>query len=251
MKRFLSALLATVFVFSMSPATRAADTDPNAVLDKAIKALGGQEKLSKAEAATSKIKGTITINGNSNMFTGQVTVQGLDHRRLEFEGDFNGNPTKGMFVLNGDKGWTKFGDETHEMDAEAVAREKQSVYLQIIPATLVALKGKGFQLAAAEGTKVDDKPAVGIKAKGPDGRDFTLYFDQESGLPVKLVARVADFDGNEVTQETTFGNYKDFDGIKKATKAESKRDGHRYLEQEVTEFKVLDKVEPGTFAEPQ
>ena len=67
---------------------------------------------------------------------------------------------------------------------------------------------------------------------------------------VALVARVAGFQGNEYTQETTFADYKDFGGIKKATKVESKRDGQKYLEMEVGDFQVLEKVEPGTFDEP-
>jgi hypothetical protein len=48
--------------------------------------------------------------------------------------------------------------------------------------------------------------------------------------------------GREFTQETTFGDYKEFDGIKKATKIERRRDGEKILEQEITEFKVLDKI---------
>ena len=55
---------------------------------------------------------------------------------------------------------------------------------------------------------------------------------------------------DRTSSETTFGNYKDFGGIKKATKVESRRDGQRFIEQEITDFKVLDKVEPGTFDEP-
>ena len=57
--------------------------------------------------------------------------------------------------------------------------------------------------------------------------------------------------GREFTQETTFGDYKEFDGIKKATKIERRRDGEKILEQEITEFKVLDKIAPETFAQPQ
>ena len=51
--------------------------------------------------------------------------------------------------------------------------------------------------------------------------------------------------------ETTFGDYKDFGGIKKATKIEVKRDGEPFQKMEVTEFKVLDKVDPETFTEPK
>ena len=38
---------------------------------------------------------------------------------------------------------------------------------------------------------------------------------------MKIVAVVAGFKGDEFTQETTLADYKDFDGIKKATKVEN------------------------------
>jgi hypothetical protein len=121
----------------------------------------------------------------------------------------------------------------------------------VVPATLVALKGKGFTVKAAADEKVGGKPAAVLKVKGPDGKDFTLYLDKESGLPVKQVAKVAGFMGDEFTQETTFGSYKNFGGIKKATKIENKRNGMKFLTLEVTEFKALDKVDPKTFAKPE
>ena len=156
-----------------------------------------------------------------------------------------------MTVLNGDKGWRKFGDNKMDLDEDALANEKRRVYLQVIPSLLMPLKEKGFKLEAVAEEKVGDKPAAGIKVTGPDGKDFTLYFDKESGLPVKLVAKVVGFRGDEFTQETTYKDYKEFDGIKKATKAESKRDGEDFIKSEITEFKVLDKVDPKTFSEPE
>jgi hypothetical protein len=251
MKRFLGAVLVTALASVTGRAALADGPDASAILDKAIKALGGEEKLRKAEASTWKSKGKITFNDNANEFTSQATVQGLDHYRSEFEGEFNGNPTKGVTVLCGDKGWRKFGDNANEMDDEAVAREKRVVYLMVVPVTIVPLKGKGFRVEAAGEEKVGDKPALGVKATGPDGKEFTLYFDKESGLPVKLVAKVVGFQGEEFTQETTYADYKDFDGIKKATKVETRRDGERFVEVEVTDFKVLDKVPAETFTEPQ
>jgi hypothetical protein len=138
-----------------------------------------------------------------------------------------------------------------ELDKDSLAGQKRSVYLSVIPVTLVPLKGKGFKLESAGEAKVGDKPAVGIKATAPDGKDFTLYFDKESGLPVKMVAKVMGFMGEEVLQETIYGGYKDFDGIKKATKIESKRDGEKFQTAEVVEFKVLDKADAKTFTEPK
>ena len=184
-------------------------------------------------------------------FTGRSTVKGLDHYRSEFEGDFGGNQVKGVTVLAGDKGWRKFGDQNMAMDADGVANEKRSIYLQVIPTTIVPLKAKGFKVETAGEDKVGDKAAVVLKVTAPDGKDFKISFDKDSGLPLKLVAVVAGFMGDEFTQETTMADYKDFDGIKKATKVESKRDGERFVEVEILEFKALDKVESETFAEPK
>ena len=251
MKRFLLTALAIMFVCATVNLVRADDTDPSAVLDKAIKAMGGEEKLKKIDAFSWKSKVAITFNENTNQFTSHATLQGLDHYRGEFEGEFGGNPFKGVTVLNGDKGWRKFGDNKMDLDGDALANEKRQIYLQAIPSLLLPLKGKGFKIASAPEEKVGDKPAAGIKVTAPDGKDFTLYFDKESGLPVKLVATVVGFGGDEFTQETTFKDYKDFDGIKKATKADSKRNGEDFVKSEVTEFKVLDKVDAKTFTEPE
>src|SRR5262249_32646991 len=188
---------------------------------------------------------------NDSEFTSETTVQGLDHLRNTFEGDFGGNKVKGAVVIDGDKGWRQFGNDKMEIDKEGLAFEKRSVYLQVIPMPLVPLKDKDFKVEAAGEEKVDGKPAVGLKVTGPDGKDFTIYFDKESGLPVKQVAKVRGFMGEEFTQETTFADYKDFDGIKKATKVVAKREGEKFLESQITEFKALDKVDPKTFAEPE
>ena len=252
MARFIGGVLAALLLCVPAFTLRAADAkDAKAVLDKAIQALGGQEKLSNIKAATWKGKGKITFNDNDNDFTTQSTVQGLDHFRSEFEGDFGGMQIKGVTVLAGDKGWRKFGDNSMEMDKDAVANEKRSVYLQVIPMTIVPLRQEGYKTELAGEQKVGGKDAVGVKVTPPDGKEFTLYFDKESGLPVKLVAKVVGFQGDEFTQETTFSDYKEMGGIKKATKSESKRDGSKFLEVQITEFKVLDKADPKEFAEPK
>jgi len=251
MKWYLSLALVAFLMSGFAGLTWADDQAAKAVVEKGIKALGGDEKLGKAGSYTTKTKGKFIIDGNENAFTSQATHQGLDHYRSEFDGEFGGNPVKGVVVLKGDKGWRKFGDNNMDLDGDGVTNEKRTVYLSVIPATLVPLKGTGFKLEPAAEEKVGDKSAVAIKVTAPDGKDFKLYFDKESGLPVKLVANVIGFGGEEFTMETTYADYKDFDGIKKATKVESKRDGQKFAEVEITEFKVLDKVAPDTFSEPK
>jgi hypothetical protein len=253
MARFLGLVLVAALAAALGvPAARTADDkDATATLDKAIKALGGEEKLKSLKAFTWKAKGSLTFGDNESKFTSQATAQGLDHFRSEFQGEFMGNKVKGVTVVAGDKGWRVFGGRTTKLEKGALANEKRGVYLQLVPVTLLPLKGKGFKVEAGPEEKVGGKPAAGLKVTGPDGKTFTLFFDKESGLPVKQVAKVAGFGGMEFTQETTFSDYKEFDGIKKATKVEGRRDGTKFLEQQVTEFKALKKVDPKTFAEPE
>jgi hypothetical protein len=244
-------MLSVVFVFASAGTVRADEVQPDSVLEKAIKALGGEAKLAKAAAFSRKTKGTFSFGENKNDFTSETTVQGLDRYLSAFDGEFGGNKVKGVVVLNGENGWRKFGDNKSEMDKDAVANEKRTVYLQVVPNMVLPLIGKSFKVESAAEEKVGEKPAAVLKVTGPDGKDFNLYFDKDNGLPVKLVAKVRGFQGEEFTQETTFADYKDFEGIKQATKIEAKRDGVSFLKLELTEFKVLDKVDPKSFAEPE
>ncbi len=251
MKRVFGAALTAVLMMGPVSAIRADEKDATAILDKAIKAVGGEEKLAKAAAFSWKQKGTVTFGGNDNDMTGQSTLKGLDHYRFEMKGHFGENDFTGLVIVNGDKGSRKFGDDDHDMDEGELANEKRSIYLAISPVTILPLKSKGFKTEAAGEEKVGDKPAAVVKVTGPDGKDFKLFFDKESGLPVKMIAQVVGFGGEEYQQETTFVDYKDFDGIKKATKVESKRDGEKFLTFEITEFKALDKVDDKTFEKPK
>jgi hypothetical protein len=251
--RFLIAALATSLVLGFGRPALANDKEANALIDKAVKALGGAEKLGAAKAVEWKAKGKLRVNNSDNNFTNKMTSQGIDHFRNAFEGEFDGNPIKGVTVVAGDKGWRKIGDDSNKLEDDALANEKRTVYLQVTPEMPQLLKGGGFKLEVAEEEQVGGKPAAVLKVSGPDGKDFKLYFDKASGLPVRLTATVAPFygQGEEYKQDTTYSDYKEFDGIKRATKVETKRDGMKFIESEVTAFKVLDKVDPKTFAEPK
>jgi hypothetical protein len=133
----------------------------------------------------------------------------------------------------------------------SIAVEKRNAYLDVVPVLIVPLKRNGFKLDSASDEKIGDKAVAIVRVTGPEGKDFTLYFDKESGLPVKMNGLVADGEGEEAMHETTFEEYKDFDGIKVATRSRIRRGDKRYIEIEGMELKVLANVEPETFVEPK
>jgi hypothetical protein len=251
MRTLIGTPLAIIVACGFCTSARSAD-DPKAIVDKAIQAMGGEAKFSAAKGFTWKTKGKFIFGDNESKFTAETTTAGLDKHRGEFEGDFGGNTVKGLVVINGDKAWRRFGDMTMELSGDDVTNEKRTAYLQSIPAgLLLPLKSKDFKLEAAGDEKVGDADASAVKVTGPDAKTFTLYFDKTTNLPVKVTATVRGFDGSEYMQETTYSQFKDFGGIKKAAKHEVKRDGNTFIEAEIIEFKALDKIEPDTFDEPK
>ena len=244
MRGFLRVLVAVAF---LGIPVRAGQDDASEILNKAIKALGGEEKLNSVSAFTWVISGSVKANGRPTDMTMVATFNGLNQVRRQF----SSSSERRLAILDGDKGWYLSKGRSQAMNGEAIAQEKRDIYRQVIPALLVPVKRKGFKYEAAGKEEVRGKPASILKITGPDGKDFLLYFDDETSLPVKEVTRSLDADGKEQIEEVTFGDYKDFDGIKKATSIEIRTGARGLGYMEVTYFKILSSVDARTFAEPR
>ena len=171
MKQFLGA--AVVIVWFASPITpaRADEKDAKAVIDKAIKAMGGEEKLAKVRVITWKIKGMLTFDGNDGEIKGAEVSEGLDRDRRDFEADVNGTPVIGAMVVSGDKGWRKFGEAVTALDADAVAGEKRNASLaQHRP--LAAVERQGFQGRVGARRKSWRQASVGRRGNGTGRQGF-------------------------------------------------------------------------------
>jgi negative regulator of sigma E activity len=251
MRQFHRAIFWLAMTSSIAIPVRADEKEAKATIDKAIKAMGGEEKLTGIKAFSAKGKGQIALEGNDYDFTFEMTTKGIDQYRSSYEVEVDGKKFDGVTVLDGDKGWKKEAGEVKKLDGEALAVEKRNAYLDVVPILIVPLKHNGFKLDSASDEKIGDKAVAVVRVTGPEGKEFTLYFDKESGLPVKMNGLVTDGQGEEAMHETTFEEYKDFDGIKVATRSRIRRGDKRYIEVEGMELKVLANVEPETFVEPK
>lgn len=212
------------------------------VIDKGIKALGGEDNLAKFNVQTWKEKGTFYGMGDGLPYTGIYAIQWPNQFRMEIENVF-------IVVLNGDKGWIKAQGETREMTAKEMAEQKENHYGGWVT-TLLPLKDKAHKLALFDEIMVDNRPAVGAKVSHKDHRDVKLFFDKETGLRVKAELRVVDESGKEITQEMFFRDYKEIDGGKVPMKIEIKRDGKRFVEAENYDIKPAKKLADSVFARP-
>jgi hypothetical protein len=253
MRTVLRCWLTIGVVLAVSGLTRADEqADLKAIVDKAIKAHGGEDKLSKIKVVSTKAKGKFYGMGADGIdYTLESFIQAPDKMRIKIEGEAMGNKFEFTQVINGDKGWVTMGEGAEEMSKDQLTEGKANLYAGWV-AQLHPLKGKEFKLAALGDAKVGDKAAVGVKVSSKDQRDVNLYFDKKTGLLLKRESIVKDpmAGGADATEEVLFDDYKEKDGIKYPAKVTINRDGKKYVEGETTEYKVLDKIDDKTFEKP-
>ncbi len=114
MHRFLARLMMLGVLSLPTVTVLADDAHVAAVLDRATKALGGDQKLAGIKAVTWETKGRMTMllqGPESYHFSAKITVQGLNRYRSETEIDPTGERLKILSVLDDDRNWFRFGDD--------------------------------------------------------------------------------------------------------------------------------------------
>jgi hypothetical protein len=251
MRSYLSLSLSACVLVAYVGVSRGDEAaDAKAVIDKALKASGGEAKLSKIKAMMMKSKGTYYGMGDGLEYTAVSYWQAPDKEREEISFEADGKKMTLIFVFDGEKGWESIGGETKERDKSAVAEAKESMYIHHL-GMLYPLEDKAFKLTPLGEIKVGDKAAVGVKVGHKDHRDVNLLFDKKTNLLLKIETQVKDpKTDKEVTQEMVFDDYKEVDGIPLAKKVVITRDGKKFVEAETTETKIVDKHDAKLFEKP-
>jgi outer membrane lipoprotein-sorting protein len=237
----MNRLLPLAVLTLIAPSVRAdGPAEAHKIIDRAIKAAGRGDKV---PAVTMKGKGTFYGMGGELPYTGEWAIQLPGKMRMTIEGVFT-------IVVNGDKGWVSTNGTTMDFTAEQLAEQKESLYSDWVE-ELVPLKGEGFKLAVTGETKVNDKPAVGVKVSHEGHRDVTLYFDKDSGLLSKVDQTVKDEQtGKEMLQESVIKDYAKVGDVKIPSKMFVTRDGTKYIDGEMSDFKLSDSLPDSTFDKP-
>jgi outer membrane lipoprotein-sorting protein len=253
MQRLMCAACAAFLALAgASPARADEAADMKAVVEKAIKAHGGLETLSKYKAVTAKSKGVFHGLGQPIDYTSTLVYQEPDKVRVETEGEFMGVNFKRVEVVNGNKGWIQLMGNTDEMSKDVMAEVQERLHAQAV-AHLVALTNKDYKLSTLGEAKVGDRAAVGVRVEYKGRRDVNLFFDKENGLLLKSETRVKDVESGgdkEATQETYYSDYKKVEGMQVPFKVKVNRDGKLLVEAETTEFKPAEKLDDGQFGKP-
>jgi hypothetical protein len=220
--------------------------DAKALIDKALKAMGGAEKVAKLKAGVCKAKVTHQDKGTIDC---EVKWQDRAKGRLDGTLTEGGQTHTLLFVFNGDMSWEKKDGTTNDAPEGLVSAVKNAFHALRMPHLLPDLKGTAFKLSPLGEVKVNDQAAVGVAVSHKDYKDVSVYFDKKTSLPVKSEIRVTDPAGRELTVEYFYSDFQEADGVKHPMKITMKADDQEFAI-EISEIKAKDKLDDSEFAKP-
>jgi hypothetical protein len=226
-------------------------TETKKLLDRAIKAQGGREKVAKLRAMTWKGKADFEVAGQQISLKHDVSAQGWDQYRLELDLSINGNPQTLVVVQNGNKFWRSVGGNVKDISKDReVSFLRGFLYGMRLPQMLPAVaKDKEVKLSHLGELKVGDHETVGLSISRKGRPDLNIFFDKKSGLPVKSSVRLTVPGGQEKEFAFLFGEYKDFDGLKHFTKITIHVDDQDYVT-ELSEVQAAGELDADVFKQP-
>jgi hypothetical protein len=172
-----------------------------------------------------------------------------DKLRDTLELSIAGEKATVLTLMNGDTLSIEAMGKAIPITDEIKQAMKDAVAMMKVARLAPLLTDKGYELSLFGEAKVEDKPAVGVRVTAKGQKDVTLFFDVKTGLLVKVEHRtVQPGTGAEVTEERIILEYaKDKDGTPVPKKVLLKHDGKKFLEAEVVEITLLEKIDDSEF----
>jgi len=223
-------------------ANDAEQTKARALIDRAVKAMGGVEAVKKQKHILGEDRGTFYGMGQAQPYEGRFALALPTRWRMEIVDVFT-------MVIDGDKGWMVVQGATIPLEAAAVKEQQlqsQSGYVS----TLVPLlkPDKQYRLTSFGTDTIDGEECDGINVDRDGYRQVTLMFSRKTGLLKKVTSIVRDDQtGKEVADESIYSDYRKIGDLLAAHKVVIFRDGKKYVESETTKLEFPEKLDDALF----
>jgi negative regulator of sigma E activity len=254
MRKVLLVALGLGVALAMPSTGRAQDAEAKAIIDKALKAVGGIEQAKKLKKAfIAKAKGNIEVMGMKIDFTLDAYSQPPEKSKAVINLSINGMQLEIIQAFDGKKGWASVLGMVKDLEKEELDEHKAMIHVESVTNLLSLIDEKGFKMSTLGESKVGDTEVVGVQVTKKDQRDVNLYFDKKSHLLLKAEYRAMEpISKMEVAQEKIYSDYKELlPGLKMSSKQIVNNDGKRYMELEMTEVTAVERHDDSMFKKPE
>jgi hypothetical protein len=250
MRHTMLALLSAILL-GFSVGAKAADEDAKAIVIKAIKAHGGEEALTKYKASQAKNKGKIKLPGVGEIEIVQdISIMHPDMFKESVELDIANMKINIVTMVKGDKASMEANGKAVPITDPIKKLLQDAQYTMKVSRMVTVVKDKSFEFSSLGEIKVEGKPAIGVRISSKGHNDINLFFNKETGLLAKVESRGTDpMTEKEFTEERIILEYRDKgpEGVPLPKRILVKRDGEKYVEAEVLEVKLLEKIDESEF----
>jgi hypothetical protein len=221
-----------------SPAVFGQET-AKAVVERAVAAHGGAEKLSRARADRSRWRGVVWAGNASAPFTSEVTVR-LPKKYKSSVTLREGDRTRVVVhEVDGDAATITIDGVEQKVQGTHANQLRQTLELEAVMRLAPLLDEKAYVLTLLGDFRMGAQTLVGVLVKGGGQREVKLYFDRQTSLLVKAEQKI-DGDGKDVVQEVLYRDHRDVGGYKRPGRAAVYRDGKKVMEAELIDAVPLE-----------
>jgi len=210
------------------------------VLNRYVRALGGQPALSKLNSRV--MKGTFEIPARQISGTAELVMQAPDHFYSLVSIPEGGDH---ILVFDGKAGWSRDPQtglrELTGRALEELRRSSQFLYESRLRALFT-------QVRVVEKTMEEDRPVFVLEAVPAEGPAEQFYFDAETGLLLRHDSTQSTPDG-DIPIEHRYSNYISVDGVQVPTLLRH-RDSDLEWQVKFTEIRHNVPIDPAKFAKP-
>jgi len=165
-------------------ASASAQTEPTAVVKKAIEAHGGADALKKNPAGTYKLKGDMSVFGTDLGFTGDITYELPDKYRMTLDAELAGQKIAVVTVANGKKVKNTVNGQAAKIGDAERAEIAQAAKMQEV-SLLTPLLDPKYTLKAEPDAKVGDDEVAVLLVTAEGFKPTKLSFSKKTGYLVK------------------------------------------------------------------
>lgn len=236
--------LVCLFFFGMG---RACADEARTVLEKAIQAHGGADKLERTKRGRIKALVNGKSNGESFQWKWEETFDLPGRFHWTVEETAGGKTVIKEYLRDGTRGWGREGKNPFQK-AHVPQAEPLEEHWHAIPAQLLLFsRSKDTELKFL-GEEMKDGRRLAILSVRSPRTTADLYFDRATGLLARAVRPVPGLAEVNIA-ENTYDDYKQIQGVQYPM--HSKATNPKFsLDIKVASIEFLDKIDPGEFAKP-
>ena len=223
---------------------------PRQLIERAIVAHGGYEKLAKSHAERIRLRGTMFVGKSAVPFTNDLTLQ-LPGQYKSVVVVQQGERRHGIVhLLDGDNATVVIDGQPQTVNSLHLSQLRQTLQLEQAMRLVPLLSDPGFSLMPGQDYAYNGGVITSVRVQGKGQRELVLYFDRASALLVKSEHKIDGPGGKDILQEAFYSDFREVGGHVRPGKVLVQRDGQKVMEAELVAAQRVVRIDVLEFRRP-